>query len=486
MLTTLFAAALVIGPVIVFHEFGHFLVAKLAGIYVKTFSVGFGPKLLKLRFGETQYAISAIPLGGYVKMAGDTAEAPQPTPGAATGTAESSDTLGTAAGAVAETKAAAKPAGEAMLYARDEVDDASIPEHRYFRNKSLAVRLAVVTAGPIANFVLAFVVLAAVLHHEGLRVPPSTTLGELAPDSKEYAAGLRGGDEILQVNGRPVTHALDLQEALDVQGEAPFTVALRRAGRDTTLTLAGVQRDGDAVVFPLLPTRMDSRLGLVKKDGPAWRAGLRAGDRIVEIDGQPVRFYDQLADLINPAIGKELLIVWERDGQRLSAKVVPESDEVLVEGSDTQTRTLGRIQIEPYQLALPVGWGMAAKESMLRCADFVGDTLRFLGVLVRGKATKDALGGPIRIGQVAGSALRWSASNLLYFLAFFSVNLFLLNLLPIPVLDGGHVLFILIEAVRGQALSVRTQEVLLKIGVSALLALMGYVVFNDLVRVFTH
>ncbi len=480
MLTTLLAAALVIGPVIVFHEFGHFIVAKLAGIYVKTFSIGFGPKLLKLRLGETQYAVSAIPLGGYVKMAGDSAPAAAAETRAAEADAATAEA--TAQAAVVEEKRA----GEAILYARDEVDDSTIPPHRYFRNKSLGVRLAVVTAGPIANLVLAFVVLAFVLHREGMRVPPTTTLADVASESDEYAAGLRGGDTILQVGGVTVTHALELQEALEARDEAPLPLTLRRAGRDTTLVLPALRRDGDAVVFPLLQPRMDSRLGLVKKEGPAWRAGLRSGDRIVEIDGKPVQFYDQLADLINPAIGTELQMVWERDGERMSAGVVPEEDEVLVDGSDTQTRTIGRIQIEPYQLALPVGWGMALSESAVRCGDFIGDTVRFLGILVRGKATRDALGGPIRIGQVAGSALRWSSSNLLYFLAFFSVNLFLLNLLPIPVLDGGHVVFILIEAVRGEALSVRTQELLLKIGVSALLALMGFVVFNDLVRVFAR
>ncbi len=477
MMTTLLAAALVIGPVIVFHEFGHFIVAKLAGIYVKTFSIGFGPKLLKLRLGETQYAVSAIPLGGYVKMAGDSAPA-----AAAEARADDAAT----ADATTEAPVEEKRAGEAILYARDEVDDSTIPPHRYFRNKSLGVRLAVVTAGPIANLVLAFVVLAFVLHREGMRVPPTTTLADVAADSDEYAAGLRGGDTILQVAGVPVKHALELQDALEAQNEGPLALVLRRAGRDTTLVLPPLRRDGDAVAFPVLQPRMDSRLGLVKKDGPAWRAGLRAGDRIVEIEGQPVQFYDQLADLINPAIDTELDMVWERDGERMSAVVVPEGDEVLVEGSDTQTRTIGRIQIEPYQLALPVGWGMAVKESAVRCGDFIGDTVRFLGILVRGKATRDALGGPIRIGQVAGSALRWSGSNLLYFLAFFSVNLFLLNLLPIPVLDGGHVVFILIEAVRGEALSVRTQELALKIGVSALLALLGFVVFNDLVRVFAR
>lgn len=472
MLTTLLAAAIVIGPVIVFHEFGHFLVAKLAGIYVKTFSVGFGPKLLKVRLGETQYALSAIPLGGYVKMAGDSVSDPRANEEATSETGES---------AAGETPRH----GEEMLYSRDEIDDAAIPEHRYFRNKSIPQRLAVVTAGPIANFVLAFVVLTGVLHHEGMQVPPTTTLAPVDSTSSEYVAGLRGGDEILRVAGVPVTNALELENAIVAQKDAPFPVTLRRVGRDTTLVLPGVRRDGQMVVFPIVQPRLSSQLGLVKKDGPAWNAGLRPGDRIVEVDGQPVQFYDQLADLINPAIGKELHVVWERDGRKMEASIVPEADTVPVDDSLTETRQIGRIQIEPYQLALPVGWGMAARASMERCVGFAHDTARFLGILVQGRGTRDALGGPIRIGQVAGSALRWSPSNLFFFLAFFSVNLFLLNLLPIPVLDGGHVLFLTIEAVRGQALSVRTQELLLKVGVSALLLLMGFVVFNDLVRVLT-
>ncbi len=157
-----------------------------------------------------------------------------------------------------------------------------------------------------------------------------------------------------------------------------------------------------------------------------------------------------------------------------------------VADSLTQTRSIGRIQIEPFHLALPVSLPRAAWESLGRCWGFAADTARFLGILVRGRGSRDALGGPIRIGQEAGSALRWSPSNLLYFLAFFSVNLFLLNLLPIPVLDGGHVVFLAIEAVRGQALSLRTQELLLKLGVSALLLLMGFVVFNDLLRLWTR
>jgi regulator of sigma E protease len=165
--------------------------------------------------------------------------------------------------------------------------------------------------------------------------------------------------------------------------------------------------------------------------------------------------------------------------------VVPERAEVPVPDNPAELRTVGRIQIEAYSLVLPVGWGTAFGRSVSITWNLTRETLRFLGLLVRGKGSRDAVGGPIRIAQVAGSELRWGLSRLFMFMAFFSVNLFLLNMLPIPVLDGGHVLFLMIEAVRGEALSVRVQEWALRVGVSALIALMSYVVVMDLWRVLT-
>lgn len=467
MLTTLLAAILVLGPVIVFHEFGHFIVAKLAGIYVKTFSIGFGPKLLRFRWGETEYALSALPLGGYVRMAGESNEAETSAPGAVEPAAS----------------ALPRPSGEAALYPRDGIADADIPRHRWMKNKPIPTRLAVVTAGPFANLVLAVVVMTAVLYHEGLSVPPTTTLSEFASDSEEARAGLRGGDQLLAIAGQPVSNPLEVKQRLDAVDDGPFALTLRRAGRDTTLTLTGVRRTQGAVDFPAWTYRPDARIGFVKKDGPAYRAGLRAGDRIVAVDGAAVQYYDQLAERINPAIGKALQVQWERDGQLMEAPVTPEADEVPVGDSLTKLQKIGRIQIEPYNLVVPVTLGRAFQESLARTGGFIRDTGRFLWMVVRGQGSRDAVGGPIRIGQVAGSALRWGFSMLLYFMAFFSVNLFLLNMLPIPVLDGGHVLFLVIEAVRGEALSMRVQEWALRVGLSALIALMGYVVLMDFLRV---
>jgi regulator of sigma E protease len=492
MLTTLLAAAIVLGPVIVIHELGHFLVAKLAGIYVKTFSIGFGPKLLKVRWGETEYALSAIPLGGYVRMAGESAEdatsdaegaAPAGSDVAAASAASSAAGSGASADAVTAADATARRVGEQALYPRDERPDADIPPHRYLRSKPIPTRLAVVTAGPLANLVLAIVVMTGVLYHEGLHVPPTNTIDVGASDSELARAGLQTNDVVVAVAGKPVANALEVARALQEQTTQPFPLQVRRAGQDTTIVLAGVRRKGEVIEFPAWGYRYDTRIGYVKKDGPAARAGLQSGDRIIAIDGQPVSYYDEIAEHVNPAIGKPLDVVWERGGTTMNATVVPEAEDVPVQDSLTETQKIGRIQIERADLVLPVTLGQAFADGSRRIWGFTTDTLRFLGLLITGRGSRDAVGGPIRIGQVAGSALRWGYSTLFMFMAFFSVNLFLLNMLPIPVLDGGHVLFLLIEAVRGEALSVRVQDLLLKIGVSALIALMGYVVLLDVWRV---
>jgi regulator of sigma E protease len=374
-----------------------------------------------------------------------------------------------------------------MLYPRDVQTDADIPPHRFLRNKPIATRLAVVTAGPFANLLLAIVVLTAARHQEGIPVLPTTTLDAFPAESAEARAGFRAGDEIVSIGGRPVRSTLEISEALDAQGNAPFDVVVRRpSGVDTTIALTGVRRARGEEFFPDFRYRSEARIGTVKKDGPAARAGLLPGDRIVEVDGEPIRYYDELASRIRPAIGKPLQIVWERNGERQSATVTPEAGDAPDPENPNKLVQVGRLQIEMHRETAPVGWGTAFRSSLASTWFLTRATFEFLGQVVRGKGSRDAVGGPIRIAQEAGSELRWGLSRLFTFMAFFSVNLFLLNLLPIPVLDGGHVLFLLIEAVRGEALSTRVQEWALRVGVSALIALMGWVVAMDLWRVISR
>ena len=469
-MTTLLAFATVIGVLIAFHEFGHFLVAKLSGIFVKTFSFGFPPKLLKKRIGETQYALGALLFGGYVKMAGEST---------ALGEEEAAEAAPKAEGG------AGAPAGAKAAAASDEVPDSDIPPERYFCNKPLAVRLLVVTAGPIANLLLALVVFTAFWYHEGIPIWPTTTLGEVPADSQEYGAGLRTGDVLRRIAGKPVANSYEVAASFKNLGAAPLAIDLQRAGRDTTVVLPGVRRVGGQIDFPKFHLRPGSRIGKIKSGGPAARAGLQQGDRIVDIDGHEISSYDEIAGFVNPAIGKELRVTWDRGGERHTATMTPEADEAPSDDGKTLKR-IGRIQVEAYTEVRPVSLASAAWESVEFSWGIVRELGRFFGTVLQGHGSRDAIGGPIRIAQEAGSAARWELWRLLYFVGFVSLNLFLFNLLPIPILDGGHVLFLAIEAVRGRALSLRTQERLLRLGFVAILLLIGYATFNDLVRVFAH
>jgi regulator of sigma E protease len=450
-LEQILAFVFVLGVVIVIHEGGHFLVAKAVGVYVKTFSVGFGPKLLRHRWRGTEYALSAVPFGGYVKMAGE-------------GAMEEIQDTGTGV----------------------EVDTAGdpIPESMFFSSKKPWQRLAVVLAGPVANLVLALVVCIGLAWVQGVSVVPVTTVGQVLPDSPAAAAGLEQGDRIVAVAGHPVsTWDAVLDRILEAAEEDALPVRLEvdRAGADREVLLTPLFDDAQGLWRVGMGFLDDTRVGNVKKGGPAYEAGLRRGDVIVSVDGEPIHDYPSLAKIVNESIDTPLRIVWTRDGQQMSAVVVPEAAEVPEDL--TTVKTVGRIHLEPYREKRAVGLGEAAGLGSRATWRMVEQTASFLVILVRGKASKDAVSGPLRIAQFAGDMVRWGWDYLLGFLALFSVNLFLLNLLPVPVLDGGHAVFIGYELITRRRANERVQMVATQVGFVLLLLLMAFVITMDVIKV---
>jgi regulator of sigma E protease len=259
----------------------------------------------------------------------------------------------------------------------------------------------------------------------------------------------------------------------------PVTVAVLRGGE--RLELQVVPRfDADAGYWVLGLEPWDTVVGLVQKGGPGDKLGLEPGDEILAIDGYEVTSFNDIATVINRNGGREVVVKWRRDGQEISGRVVPLEAEILPDS------TIGRIYIDRQYVARDVNLGQALWVGMRATWATMQATLNVLYRFVGGKLGLEAVGGPIRIGQVAGEMLRWSFGHLMQFIAFFSVNLFLLNLLPIPVLDGGHVLFLMFEAIRGKPAPERMQAIATQMGLIILLLFMTFVLVFDVWKVTGH
>jgi regulator of sigma E protease len=451
-LEQILAFVFVLGVVIVIHEGGHFLVAKAVGIYVKTFSVGFGPKLLRYRWKGTEYALSAVPFGGYVKMAGE-------------GVMEEIQDAGTG--------------GEV------DVDGVVIPESQYFSSKNPWQRMAVVVAGPVANLLLALVVCIGLAWGRGVPIIPTTTLGEVVEDSPAATAGLQPGDTILSVAGEEVSDWGAVVNLIVEESQAerfPIQMSYEREGSVAQVSVTPEKNAESGFWRVGIDYRRDTKVGKVKKEGPAWRAGLREGDVVVSIDGEPMLDYGQIATLVNESIDTPLEIVWMRGDQEFRATVVPESAEGPTPDLES-VRTIGRIQYEPYREMRSVSMAEAITLGSGATWRMVDSTVSFLGKLVTGRASRDAVSGPVRIAQFAGEMVQWGFDYLLGFLALFSVNLFLLNLLPVPVLDGGHAVFIGYELITRRRPNEQVQLVATQVGFVLLLLLMAFVITMDVIKV---
>jgi regulator of sigma E protease len=446
MLTTLIAGVFVLGAVILVHEFGHFIVAKLSGIFVETFSIGFGKKILRKRVGETEYALSALPFGGYVKFA-----------------------------------------GEDMLDEDDEtrnevqeIDDFEVPPERFFRNKRVLIRSAVLVAGPAMNYILAILIYSGVYFAQGIQIIPSTVIGEVEIGSAADSCGIENGDEILAVNGVEVESWGDFLDAVVEEVDQPKTLTMLRDGGEVHTDFKG-RIVGNRIRLGVRP-HISAQIGKVKRDAPAYRAGMREGAVIDAINDTLITSYYDLERILHANPEVPLAIQWSYQGQTHTDTLIPEAKKVLKEGTKTEMEVVGQIGIGPYYTKRPVGFVSAAQMGLTATVGMTSEILSFLKLLITGKAGIDSLGGPILITQMAGDMARWGFNYLLYFLAFFSINLCIFNLLPILPFDGGHLSLFIYEGISRRQINRRVREILTQVGFALIILLMTFVVIVDISR----
>ncbi|MGS0740319.1 RIP metalloprotease RseP [Glaciimonas sp. GG7] len=447
---TVLAFVVALGSLVIIHELGHYSVARLCGVKVLRFSVGMGKIIFSRRFGpdQTEWVISILPLGGYVKM----------------------------------------------LDAREQDIGNLSPADlkREFTRQSVWRRMAIVAAGPLANFILAILLFAGLYVHG---IPePTPKLRAVPEQSAAYQAGLRGGELITAVNGEPIQIWSDLrwklmQAALE-KGNVALNVQQPNPGPSDGYLLDTVNLPMDSIDAKDLEgdflgklgislARPKAVLGKVIADGPAMKAGLQDGDLITSINGLVVNDGLALVEKVRASPGQKLHIAGVRNGQTFLLDVTPERQ-------DTNGEAFGLIKVEvplaPEMIVASSPPLVALAKGVKKTWDSSVLTLKMIGKMLVGQVSWKNITGPITIADYAGQTARVGAISYLSFIAFISISLGVMNLLPIPVLDGGLLLYYSVEVLTGRPVPERFAEIAQRAGIGILLTLMVVAMFNDIVR----
>ena len=447
----LVAFAVALGILVVVHEFGHYLAARWTGVKVLRFSVGFGRPLWERRLGHdgTVWAIAAFPLGGYVKM---------------------------------------------LVEREGEVAPEEL--HRSFNRQPVQWRMLIVAAGPAANFVLAIVLYWGLFWYGSEEFKP--VLGVPAIASPAAVAGLEDGDLVRQVGGEKVQTWQEmrwvlLQRGVDQDQIDLEVINLRNEISIRRLDVSAVRRsgwEGDALErlgFSMFRPRLPAVIGKVNPNSAADAAGLRPGDEILTIDDQEVSSWADVVSAVRQSPGKPLLLEVMRQGATTQIPVTP----AVV---DEEGRAIGRIGASVSntgqaraQLMTTVSYGPlpALGKAVVETWDKSAFTLRMIGKMITGEVSWRNISGPVTIADYAGQSARLGVDYYLKFLALVSISLGVLNLLPIPILDGGHLLYYLVEIIKRGPVSERAMEIGQQIGLTLLLMLMAFAFYNDINRLFS-
>ncbi len=429
---TIISFIFVLSLLVVIHELGHFTTAKMFGIGVERFSVGMPPKIAGKQLGETEYVISAIPFGGYVKLTGQ--------------------------------------------------DDFSTEEEHHeigpkdYRGKPAWMRITVLAAGSLMNLFAALIIFFVLFTVEG--VPENTTrIGRVEPGSAAEQAGLRSGDTLITAEGKDVKRMEDALLPLFTGSHTTLGVQ-GAAGDIRQITVNRRLKEGED--FGILPW-IEAKVGGTIENTPAAKAGLQPGDMIVAIDGEAINGWYDMNRIVRANPGKELVFLIERDGKQIAVSIIPAEE--FEQQPQGEKEKIGRIGVKLQIANLRVGPGEAFVQAIDQTWYYAVNTFDFFIKLITGQMSPKLLGGPVMIAELAGESAKSGFVTLLGFTAFISVNLAVLNLLPFPVLDGGHIFITLIETATRRKLSIRARTVIQQAGTIVLLFLMFYVTFNDVMRI---
>ncbi len=420
----------VLGILVFIHEFGHFIFAKRAGVRVETFSLGFGPRLIGWKRGETEYRISAVPLGGYVKMTGE------------------------------------------------DPKDEEANRNDSFARKPVSARMKIVLAGPVMNLLLPFLLMPLV-YLVGIQQPAyldePAVAGWIAEGTPAAKAGFQPGDRILLIQGEEISTWEKAKILFASNPNQPLLVEFLRDGvrMQTEIT---PESSGYAGGYTGLDHIRPALIGGVSPGTPAEKAGLQAGDRIVSINGTRIDYWGQMAAIIRTHPNDPIEIEVERGGEILSVTASPALDE------ETGSGLLG-IAYQERSVFKRYGLWKSLKNGARNVGQSISLTFYVLGKLLTGGLSIETLGGPILIAKMTGDAARVGFSSLISFVAFLSLQLGILNLLPIPVLDGGHVLFLTLESLLRRPVNVKIREAAQQVGFIVLLLFILIISYNDIRRV---
>jgi regulator of sigma E protease len=431
MFISILAIVLVFGVVVLIHELGHFLAAKWMGVRVERFSIGFPPRLIGRKIGDTDYCISAIPIGGYVKMSG-------------------------------------------MI---DESMDTQLTGADYeFNSKPVWKRMIIIVAGVVMNFILAIIVLTILNYVQGERITPFTEIGTVGPRGVTQRIGFKVGDQILAINGVEVKNWEAVNREFFNNLNEDIIFRIRRNGQEMELKYQKQwfkENNAEYLDINYMPA---ARVGKVVPGMPAAQAGLKYGDEIIQLAGTPVNNWLEMTNIIRSHPADTITVDWRRNGETFSARICPQAQ-------PDSAATVGKIGIETYFEYHKVSFPAALINGIDNTFSVIVSVIDGFGWVISGaKPASEMFGGPIMIGKIAINAVKIGWGALWSLIAYLSATLALINILPVPALDGGHLTFLLIEGITRKPLSVKVKLAVQQVGMAILLTLIVYVLYLDFKR----